>query len=146
MAKKKSGTNPAGAKNDPESVSGYFRRIFEANPKLLASRSNDELLQRWLADHPGSKEDSERLRQILSNVKSVLRKRGRKETAAAKPQGRLLTTRVAARETPLDKLEFLEERIDDCLTIAKLVDQEGLGSVIQHLRRARNEVVWKLGQ
>jgi hypothetical protein len=146
MAKKKSETNPAEAKNDPESVSGYFRRIFDENPKLLESRSNDELLQRWLADHPGSKEDPERLRQILSNVKSVLRKRGRRKTAAAKPQGRHLTTRAAARETPLDKLEFLEERIDDCLTIAKLMDQEGLGSVIQHLRRARNEVVWKLGQ
>ena len=99
-----------------------------------------------LTDHLGSKEDPERLRQILSNVKSVLRKRGRQKTAAAKPQGRLLTARAAARETPLDKLEFLEERIDDCLTIAKLVDQEGLGSVIQHPRRARNEVVWKLGQ
>jgi hypothetical protein len=146
MAKKKSETNQGGPKNDPETVSGYFRRIFRESPKLLKSRSNDELLQRWVADHPGTKEDPERIRQIVSNVKSVLRKHGRQKTAAAKPPARPWSSRAAARETPLDKLEFLEERIDDCLTVAKLMDPEGLQSVIQHLRRARNEVVWKLGQ
>jgi hypothetical protein len=40
----------------------------------------------------------------------------------------------------------LEEHIDDCLTVAKLLDREGLGHVIRLLRQARNEVVWKLGQ
>jgi hypothetical protein len=39
-----------------ETVSGYFRRIFKENPRLLKERSNDELLKRWLADHPGHKE------------------------------------------------------------------------------------------
>jgi hypothetical protein len=36
-----------------ESVSAYFRKSFDENPKLLKGRSNDELLKRWLADHPG---------------------------------------------------------------------------------------------
>src|SRR5205807_1704450 len=31
-------------KTEPENISGYFRRIFAENPKLLKSRSNDELL------------------------------------------------------------------------------------------------------
>jgi hypothetical protein len=42
-------------------------------------------------------------------------------------------------------LEALEERIDDCLTVAKHMDREGLDDVIRLLRNARNAVVWKLG-
>ena len=42
--------------SDGETVSGYFRRIFKENPRLLKERSNDELLRRWLADHPGHRE------------------------------------------------------------------------------------------
>jgi hypothetical protein len=44
------------------------------------------------------------------------------------------------------ELQPLEEQIDDCLSLAKHLDREGLAHVIQLLRRARNEVVWKLGQ
>jgi hypothetical protein len=44
------------------------------------------------------------------------------------------------------KLEALEELIDDCLSLAKHLDREGLESIIKLLRRARNEVVWKMGQ
>jgi len=40
----------------------------------------------------------------------------------------------------------LEEQIDDCLALAKEMDREGLVSVIALLRRARNEVVWKMGE
>jgi hypothetical protein len=43
-------------------------------------------------------------------------------------------------------LEALEEQIDDCLSVAKHLDRDGLTNVIGLLRRARNEVVWKLGQ
>ena len=43
-------------------------------------------------------------------------------------------------------LESLEEQIDECLTLAKNLDREGLSSVINLLRRARNEVVWKIGE
>jgi hypothetical protein len=40
----------------------------------------------------------------------------------------------------------LEESIDDCPTQAKNLDREELDSIIKLLRRARNEVVGKLGQ
>jgi hypothetical protein len=40
----------------------------------------------------------------------------------------------------------LEEQIDECLTLGKRLDREGLRGVLVLLRRARNEVVWKLGQ
>src|SRR6266849_2253867 len=67
------------ARPEGESISGYFRKIFEENPKLLKGRSNEELLKRWLADHPGQKEVPEKVKNNLANVKSVLRKKKRKK-------------------------------------------------------------------
>jgi hypothetical protein len=43
-------------------------------------------------------------------------------------------------------LPALEEQIDECLTLARGLDREGLADVIAILRRARNEVVWKMGE
>jgi hypothetical protein len=34
----------------------------------------------------------------------------------------------------------------DLLTFARSFEQEGLDSVVNDLRRARNEVVWKMGE
>src|SRR5262245_17868738 len=65
------------------SIQGYFRKIFDENPKLLKKRSNEELYQRWLQDHSGEKEVPERVRQGLSNLKSVLRNRRRKRRRLA---------------------------------------------------------------
>jgi hypothetical protein len=143
----KPGESAAKKDNGEGTVSGYFRRVFAEDPRLLDTRSNDELFRRWLADNPGETEVPERVRQILSNVKSVLRKkarrggrreRAREEAAGAppRPRPRHATSTLAA----------LEEHIDDALTIAKVIDREGLQSVISLLRRARNEVVWKQGQ
>src|SRR6476620_9101867 len=39
-----------------ETISGYFRRLFEENPQWLEERSNQALLDRWLKDHPGETE------------------------------------------------------------------------------------------
>ena len=131
-------------------ISGYFRKIFAENPSLLNERSNEELLRRWLADHPDETVVSERVKQNLANIKSVLRKKLR-ETAQTpgKKLGRPAKTAVAPPEKPVVRkasreLELLEEQIDDCLSAAKHLDREGLASVISHLRRARNDVVWRL--
>ena len=142
MAKSNAKATPP---KDGETVSGYFRKVFHEKPKLIRGHSNQELLQRWLADHPGEKEVPERVKQILSNVKSVLRKKGRERRAAkAQPAESVVTT--APRKAAGRSLEPLEEQIDDCLSLAKHLDRDGLGHVIQLLRRARNEVVWKQGQ
>jgi hypothetical protein len=134
--------------NGAETVSGYFRQVFAERPELLDARSNDELLQRWLRDHPGQKGVPNNIRQNLSNVKSVLRKRGRtsarrraKFEASALPAG---TAPPAPRASK--GLALLEERIDECLTAARGLDRDALADVINHLRRARNEVVWTIGQ
>lgn len=131
----------------PENISGYFRKIFAENPRLLKSRSNDELLDRWLADHPGTTEVPVRVKQGLANVKSVLRSKRRKRKARkATEEAASAGTVVAKRPASKNGLIVLEEQIDECLIMARLLDVEGLDSIIQHLRLARNEVVWKMGE
>jgi hypothetical protein len=147
MAKKATGAKREG---DGESIQGYFKRILRENPKLLKGRSNAELLQRWQDDHDSPDEIPQSVKAGLQNAKSLLRSRGRKrrarraagvQTGPEGPQGQL-----AANKPPKQSLESLEEQIDDCLTAARALDREGLETVIHLLRRARNEVVWKMGQ
>src|SRR5262245_23658191 len=133
------------------SVSGYVKALFKENPSLLKSTSNEAIFERWLKDHPGQKEVPDRVKGILFNVKSKLRKklgakrgRPRKEerpTVEGQPAAAAPVRRPATRG-----LESLEERIDDCLTLAKNIDREGLEAVIDLLRRARNGVVVQQGR
>jgi hypothetical protein len=125
-----------------ESISGYFRTVFRERPDWLHSKSNDALRARWLADHPGETEVPKRVLQNLANVKSLLRKKGRKRKAA-----KAGLRRGEGLPRPVSRgLEGLEEYIDECLTMARNLDREGLDDVIRMLRRARNDVVWKMGQ
>jgi hypothetical protein len=137
------------------SVGGYFKAIFRENPKLLKTRSNAEVLKRWQDDHPGEPEVPQRIKNILSNVKSVLRQKSRKRKQKAKPAGEPTAVAVAVpvpvvavveAVSVIAGFEQLEEQIDDCLTLAKNLDRAQLADVIHLLRRARNAVVWKLGQ
>jgi hypothetical protein len=144
--------SPKQARGDKgETDSGYFRRIFTENLKLLGGRSNEEILNRWLTDHPSEKVVPDRIKSILSNVKSVMRKklrkrRGRrpKEEQAAGATAVVVVARP--RKAAARGLEVLEEMIDECMSLAKNLDSEGLAQVLAALRRARNQVVWKLGE
>jgi hypothetical protein len=93
----------------------------------------------------------ERIKANLANVKSVLRKKKRKKPGRkpGRPPGAVAAVVAVAIEparTSTKGFEQLEEQIDDCLTSARSLDREVLHNVIGLLRRARNEVVWKLGQ
>jgi hypothetical protein len=135
-------TPPAG-----ENVSAYFRARFKENPKRLTAGSNQEVLQRWLADHPGEKEVPQRVKYILSNLKSVLRKKRRqKKGKPERPEPALAVEATNMPNTVLRGLEALEEQIDDCMSLARQLDREGLANVVQILRKARNAVVWQQGQ
>ena len=129
-----------------ESIMGYFRPILEANPKYLKKRRNSELYDLWLRDHPDHQEVPEQVRNGLSNLKSVLRKKlgQRKGKPGPKPaaatEGTTAPARRLLRGMP-GQLERLEEQIDECLARAKQFEAEGLGEVSQLLRRARNRVV-----
>jgi hypothetical protein len=156
--KRDGGNNDAAQANsatgaEGETVAGYFRRIFAENPRWLRSRSNDQALRRWLADHPGETTVPERVKAGMSNIKAVLRKRrrGRRKAAAAQRAEAPAETAVAAPSPPqggrgAHKLEALEERIDQCLDFAKDLDRQALETVIKLLLVARREVVWKMGQ
>jgi hypothetical protein len=137
------------ATKEPEPLTGYFRRILGENPRLLKGRSNEELLTRWKADHPGQ-EVTNSVKAGLQNAKSALRskrRRRKKAPAGEQPaQAAPQPAKVASDGHKGHKLEALEEQIDGCLSLAKHLDREGLQEVIVLLRRARNEVVWKMGQ
>jgi hypothetical protein len=134
-----------------ETSAGYFRNIFMENPKLLKTRSNEELIRRWLDDHPGETEVPDRVKIGLANAKSALRKKLRIRGRRRKAAGAVVVAGAPAKigrppGSSSHRLEALEEHIDDCLTHAKNVDREGLDDIIKLLRRARNLVVWKIGQ
>jgi hypothetical protein len=148
----------AKGKGNEETVSGYFRKVFQENPKLLSGRSNKVLLERWLADHPGEKEVPQRVRANLSNIKSVLRQKARRGGRPKKTAETPMVEHSAPKKAPasngqadtgeqtVSPLEQLEEQIDDCLSLAKSLDRHGLSHVISMLRHARNLVVWQHGK
>lgn len=144
---------PANGKPASEGRKGttaaYFRGIFRKQPGLLNERSNKVLLKRWLLDHPGETEVPKSVKANLANLKSVLRSKKRDKIAARKqaalpPEGK--QTKVKKVPTGKQPLEQLEFQIDEAMILAKAIDRDTLESVINHLRSARNEVVWKLGK
>jgi hypothetical protein len=148
MAKKAESNQPGNGKNGGETVAGYFRTIFKQNPQLLKGKSNKELLDRWLKDHPDQKEVPKNVKASLSNLKSVLRSKRRTRVAerAEDRQAPGKRTHVDTVPTGSTELEALEHQIDECLIQAKTMNRKGLENVISHLRLARNMVVWKIGQ
>jgi hypothetical protein len=150
-------TQPAGSADAGEKTGAYFRRLFKENPTWLKGRSNDAVLNRWLTDHPGHAEVPTNIKAHLSNVKSTMRSKKRRRVARHATEGQpnglvpqtgqapaaALTRRKPTGTTKLDELEY---QIDECLILAKHMGREELHEVISHLRRARNSVVWMIGQ
>ncbi len=133
------------AKKARESGSSYsyFKQLFLKNPDWLKEKSNAIIVARYRADH-GLAEGAEVEKKVtnnLANLKSVMRKQLRKR---GRPKGS--TSAAPTLSKPTSKLEALEIRIDDCLTTARLMDPIGLEEIIHLLRRARNKVVWKMGE
>jgi hypothetical protein len=127
-------------------VGGYFRRIYQEDPRLLRAGTNDEVLQRWLADQPGATEVPQRIKNILYNLKSKMLKESGAPPRRSRTGGRLgraPARHPGTRRGGAQRLEALEEQIDECLGLAKRLDRAGLDGVIALLRSARNEVVWK---
>jgi hypothetical protein len=137
-------------KKDIGSTAGYFRKLFEDNPDWLKEGTNAEVIDRWKKDHPGQ-EVTDSVRNGLANTKSLMRKKmgigkrrrkRRKGAAAAAEQPAAARTRRA----PYAVLERMEGMIDDCLTLARQQNSEGLENVVKHLRVARRQVAWEMGE
>jgi hypothetical protein len=153
MAKKRTSAPVPSPNAAPgETVAGYFRKAFRENPAWLKERSNDKLLQKWLTDHPGTKEVPPPVKKGMAKIKGVLRSKKRRKVARVAEVSQPAATpaapqsKVARVPTGGSKLEALELQIDECLIAARHLDREGLHDVIAMLRRARNAVVWKIGQ
>jgi hypothetical protein len=133
-------------KASPGSKSAYFRKLFADRPEWLNSKSNDAIVTQWLEDHPG-KEMGQKEKQSLANVKSILRRQGRKGKRG-RPKGSTTTNAVKANPTRgrAENLEQLELMIDHCLATARRMESQRLEKAIRSLRAARNEVVWQMGQ
>jgi hypothetical protein len=135
-----------GPKEGGETVSGYFRRVFKENPRLLKERSNDELFRRWLADHPGSSTVPDKVKTSLQSVKNVLRARlkarkaERQARAGAGPGPHTTAQEAAARR--LGGGRAGDRRLP---RHGLAIDREGLREVIALLRQARNVVVRRAG-
>jgi hypothetical protein len=125
-----------------KSVSGYFRQVFDQHPEWLKEKSNDLILAQYRRDHNMSFDTpvKESVRNNLANIKSVLRKKKGLGSYAGK---KARTMQRAGSAT--HRLEELESQIDDCMMTARSIDPVGLESIIALLRRARYEVVWKMG-
>ena len=92
-----------------ESVSGYFRKIFMQRPELLDSTSNEELVERWKADHETNNVPIS-VRANLANLKSHLRKRRRLGLSLGRPVDTATAT-VRPTRSATNGLEALEEHI-----------------------------------
>jgi hypothetical protein len=134
-----------GSKSDGTSKYAYFKQLFEQHPELLEGRQNDAILDHYRADHgiAAGVEVDKSVKSSMANLKSISRRKVRNTPAASKNSSASAAT---PKVRPGGKLEHLEEMIDDCLTTARNLDRDGLKEVLHLLRRARNEIVWKLGQ
>ncbi len=122
------------------SVSGDFRRIYNRYPSWIHDTSNARVLDRYRQDKglaEGAPVDK-KIMANLANLKSLLRKKER-DTGGTK----LVTTKPGVRGA--QRLDLLEELIDDAMGLAKTIDREGLSKVLSHLRAARNTVVMQGG-
>jgi hypothetical protein len=135
---------------EAESIMGYFKRIFRANPKWLKGRSNAPVLQQYRIDNDLGPDDDipDRVKSGMANAKTALKRRRRRgkrraaEAAAAVTAVAMATpSRQPLRGSARATLDSLEEQIDECMISAKKLDKEHLGDVIHLLRRARNKVV-----
>jgi hypothetical protein len=141
MARKKGG---------PDTVSGYFRALFEKHPDLLAyGASNAAIVEQWRKDHNGQ-DPSEKVMGNLANIKSLMRKKmgmvKRRRRRKGAVNGAVATTKVGRPRASVSALERLEGHIDACLSMAREQDSAGLDNAVKHLLAARRVVSWQMGE
>jgi hypothetical protein len=74
--------NPAAGPAEAETTSGTSGECSKRSPGCLAYTATPSLFNYWLADHPDHTEVPQNVKAILFNVKSLLRKKGRKKVRA----------------------------------------------------------------
>ena len=133
-------------KSKGESPFTYFRQLFTEHPDWLHQKSNDKVIAKYKEDHKLGEEDQidKKIRDAMANTKSQMRKKQRDSKNGTTRKGRKRTASGSTK--PAGSLVNLEENIDQCLSMARGFEQDELKQVIGHLRRARNELIWLLGE
>jgi hypothetical protein len=143
---------PPVAGREPESVQGYFRRIFRDNPDWLRERSNTKAHDRWREDHPEHSGDlPDNIKEGCQNAKTTVRRelniRPAKPRRRSKPARAPEAVNGPAPASPApprmltSDLERLEEEIDTVLGLARTLGRDHLQEVIGLLRKARNTII-----
>ena len=65
-------------RGNPDSIGGFFRKLFNEKPELLQQKKNDEILAHYRRQTgmPEGAPIEKRILSNLANVKSVMRKKG----------------------------------------------------------------------
>jgi hypothetical protein len=141
----------AKVKEKAPSFASVIRSYYEENPEWLDTASNQDLIERYLKDHPGE-EWSKRHQQGAANEKTKLRKkagkvrRRRRKRSGGESENAANESRVIRVRTPMGVLEQLELLIDDCLSVAAKQNNPALENTVKHLRVARRSVAWAMGE
>jgi hypothetical protein len=139
MARKKGG---------PDTVSGYFRHLFEKNPTLLEyGATNAAIVEQWKKDHNGQA-PNDKVMGNLANIKSVMRKnlgmvKRRRKRRKGADNGEAAVTKMP--RVSASALEKLEGYIDECLSLAR-AHSPSLDGAARHLLAARRIVAWQMGE
>jgi hypothetical protein len=128
-----------GRKRKGPSLLGIFKDYIAANPQWLKTRSNDEAMAKFAAEHPELPVDK-RVKQAMFNAKNYMKKghvgrRGRRARVAE------INAAMASSAPKTSALQLLENHVDESLAMARTIGKESLGKIIDHLHRARNMLV-----
>ena len=115
----------------------YFHELLAQHPDWVNQRSNKPILDQFRLDH-GIAEGTELERKVLNNLANV---KSKLRSGAQKSKRRKARAEGVKLPKPTNRLDALEIRIDDCLTMARHMDSGKLEDVIELLRKARNKVV-----
>lgn len=125
-----------------KSLAAVFKQYYAEHPEWLEGDGNAKAVAQFEQDHPGRQANSQ-VRQAMYNVKSALKKgeTGASTKAHKKTSSREMMAAVHRTTRANEPLSLLEEQIDDCMSLAKLIGKERMQNVLISLHRARNEVV-----
>ena|ERR1700722_9978168 len=131
-----------GRKRKGPSLLGIFKGYFDERPDWLQIRTNDDVMAKFAADHPGIPADK-KVKQAMFNAKNYMKKgqagrRGRKAKVAA------INAAMAATHPKTGALQMLENHVDDCLAMARAIGKDSIAPIISHLHRARNMLVMRI--
>ena len=125
-----------------KSLSGTIRQYLTDHPEWLSSQDTSQVVAQFEKDHPKKKVDKY-VMQAIYNVKSSMRKgpTGAAKRQQSKAAAKHIVQSAAKTGKNGTPLVHLEEMIDDCMILARQINQENLVPALMDLRRARNSVV-----